>query len=151
MKLSENFELDEFIQSETAARLGHIIIPTQEIIDNLCELCINFLEPVRTLCDDRPVTPSSGYRPRWLNSIIGGSDDSDHILGGAVDFRVRGLTPLEVCTRIEQSELPFRQLILEFNAWTHLAKPRKGEDPKRQVLTAKRVGARTVYLQGLQP
>lgn len=151
MKLSEHFELAELLRSETAARLGQLIVPTQEIIDNLRELCVTILEPVRTLCGNRAVTPISGYRPPWLNRVVGGAMDSDHMLGGAADIRVQGLTPLEVCDAIAHSDLPFRQLILEFNAWTHISKPRKGETPKREVLTAKKVGARTVYEVGIQP
>lgn len=152
MKLSSNFELDEFLRSETAARMGRLITdPPQEVIDNLAELCINILEPARSLCGNRAVTPLSGYRPRWLNHLVGGANDSDHILGGAADIRVFGLTPLEVCTTIAHSDLPFRQLILEFGAWTHISKPRNGEVPRREVLTAKKVGGRTIYEQGIQP
>lgn len=152
MKLSNNFELEEFLRSETAARMGRLITdPPQEIVDNLAQLCINILEPLRALCGNRIVTPLSGWRPSWLNHMVGGANDSDHMIGGAADIRIAGLTPLEVCTTIAHSDLPFRQCILEFNAWTHISKPRAGETPRREVLTAKKAGGRTVYEQGIQP
>lgn len=141
--------MDEFLRSETAARMGHRIEPTQEIIDNLRELCVTLLEPARALLGDRSITPTSGYRPKWLNNVIGGSDDSDHIYGGAVDFHVSGLEPRQVAEALAASDLPFRQLILEYDTWTHISKPRKGEEPKRQILTAKRIGAKTMYEPGI--
>jgi hypothetical protein len=149
MRLSEHFMLDEFCRSETAARMGHKVIPSQDVIDNLRELCVTLLEPARSILGDRAITPTSGYRPKWLNNLIGGSVDSDHVLGGAVDFQVSGLEPSEVCRVLSQSELPFRQLIKEFDSWTHISKARAGEEPKRQVLTAIRTGARTIYKQGI--
>ena len=149
MKLSEHFHLAEFLRSETAARMGHKIVPNEQEIESLRDLCVTILEPARTLLGNRVIHVTSGLRPRWLNNVIGGSLDSDHVLAGAVDFQVMSLTSAEVCHAIAQSDIPFRQLINEFDQWTHISKARKGEDPKRQVLTAKRVGAKTVYEVGI--
>lgn len=149
MKLSEHFSLAEFCRSEVAARMGQKIIPTQDIIENLRELCLTILEPARAQLGNRRITVNSGYRPKWVNNVVGGSVDSDHVLGGAGDIEVESLTPYEVCQILAQSDLPFRQLINEYGAWTHISKARKGEEPKRQTLTAKRVGARTVYQPGI--
>lgn len=151
MKLSEHFHLEEFCRSETAARLGQKIVPTEAETENLRALCVDILEPVRALLGNRIMHITSGLRPRWLNNVVGGSNDSDHTLAGAADFQVMGMTPSDVCHALIRSDIKFRQLINEFHQWTHISKPRPGEEPKLQVLTAKRVGARTVYEVGVSP
>lgn len=150
MKLSEHFHLEEFCRSETASRMGRVLVPPQDIVENLTVLCTTIMEPVRELFPGSRIFVSSGWRPKWLNNVIGGSGDSDHILGGADDFDVEDVSHAEAARRIAASDIPFRQLILEFN-WIHISKPRPGEKPRREVLTAKRVGARTVYEQGINP
>lgn len=55
MKLSEHFELAEFLVSETAARQGIANEPTREVIDNLRRLCESVLEPLRVKLG-RPVS-----------------------------------------------------------------------------------------------
>lgn len=149
MKLSQNFWLAEFCRSETAARLGQRIVPTEAEIESLRALCVDILEPVRELLGGKIIHITSGLRPRWLNNIVGGSNDSDHTLAGAADFQVMGMTAPDVCAAIMRGGIEFRQLINEFGQWTHISKPRPGEEPRLQVLTAKRVGARTIYEAGV--
>lgn len=48
-KLTTNFSLSEFIKSPTALRLGIDNIPNEEIIDNLIDLCVNILQPLREI------------------------------------------------------------------------------------------------------
>ena len=72
MKLSEHFELVEFLVSETAARQGIANEPTPEVIDNLRRLCESVLEPLRVKIG-RPVVITSGYRSPALNRAVGGS------------------------------------------------------------------------------
>lgn len=47
MMLSANFTLAEFLRSQTAARMGRKIEPTESDIRNLTRLCVTVLEPLR--------------------------------------------------------------------------------------------------------
>ncbi len=143
MKLSPNFSLDEFLVSQTAERHGIDMTPPGEVIDNLRRLCEGCLQPIRDALG--PVYISSGYRPQELNQLIGGSLTSRHMSGDAADFRVAGMTPYEVCKRVEDMELPYDQLINEFDRWVHLgvADVLRGEE-----LTAYRDG-KTKYAFGI--
>ena len=146
--LSPHFALDEFLRSETAARMGAELKPPTVVIDNLRELCLHILEPIRAAFG--PVFVSSGWRPLWLNAQVGGSRTSDHITGLAADINVFDFKPIKMCKAIAAMDLPFKQLICEFDQWVHISyDPLMGQEPKRQILTARKRDGRTVYLPGL--
>lgn len=144
MQLSKNFTLDEFLVSQTAARHGIDMTPSPAVIANIRELVETCLQPLR---DDvqAPIFISSGYRPMDLNTIIGGSMTSAHIDGRAADFIVTGMTPLDVCHRIEKLGLPYDQCIHEFGRWVHLG---IAAQPRGELLTAYRTD-RVRYQFGL--
>ena len=146
MKLSEHFELSEFLVSETAARQGIANEPTPEVIDNLRRLCESVLEPLRVKLG-RPVVITSGYRSPALNRAVGGSPTSHHLQGRAADLIVPGMTPLVVCQAVHQLRLPCAQIIHEFGRWTHLSVAISNE--RTQLLTAKLSQGKTVYEPGL--
>jgi hypothetical protein len=147
MNLSDNFTLAEMIASDTAARLGRVIEPTHEEVLALTELCRTVLQPVR---DARgPVRVTSALRPLWLNSLIGGSPNSQHILGQAADIKVHGVAPIEVARWIEASPIPFDQCIHEFGAWVHVSIASEPGEARRECLTAMRVDGETVYPRGI--
>ncbi len=130
MDLTKNFSFEEMVQSQTAARLGISNAPPAALIPRLT-LVAEALETVRTLLGV-PVIVSSGYRCAKLNSACGGVPTSAHCLGWAADFIAPQFgSPLEVCKKIEASDLKFDQLIYEYGQWTHLS-----IDPRmrRQVL-----------------
>lgn len=146
MQLSPHFSLDEFLVSGYAERHDIDMKPPPDVIDNLRRLCETCLEPLR---DDLgvPIFVTSGYRPPALNAGIGGSSTSAHMFGRAADMKALGLTPLDVCRRVEQLRLPFDQIIHEFGQWSHLGIA-DGE-PRLETLTAYRRGGRTRYAFGL--
>jgi len=145
MKLSRHFALHEFLRSQTAERHGIDMTPPTHVIVNLQTLVNTCLQPLR---DDikSPIFISSGYRPKALNTKIGGSENSAHMRGCAADFVVAGMTPLQVCERIESLDLPFDQCIHEFGRWVHLGIVGTG---RQELLTAYKVGKRTRYRLGL--
>lgn len=151
MQLSPHFALHEFLQSQTAKRMGRDIVPTPDIIENLRLLCILVLEPIRVKLQ-RSIVISSGYRPEWLNVAIGGSKTSNHMRGYAADIEVVGMSPVVFSKWVEHNAplegWPIDQCILEFppNGWTHLG---IAEKPRGQFLTAKSEAGRTIYLNGL--
>lgn len=153
MKLSKHFHLDEFLVSETARRKGLSLgIPPQGIIARLQFLVDNCLEPLR-LEVKRPIVITSGWRPDWLNKMVGGSASSQHMHGEAVDFIIPGLTTHEVCIKMMeldlQGKLQFDQLIHEFppQGWVHVSCSQ--HQRRGTVLTAVKQNKRTIYLKGL--
>lgn len=145
MKLSENFSLGEFLVSQTAERHGIDMTPPEHVIENLTELCVEVLQPIRDGLNS-PIVISSGYRPRRLNTLIKGSKTSQHCFGRAADFSVIGMTPFAVCQEISLFSLSYDQLICEFNRWVHIG---IAKEPRGQHLTATRQDGEVVYLPGL--
>lgn len=79
------FQLLEFTRSITAAIHGYDNTPPSDAIHNLEWLCARFLDPLREAIGS-PIIISSGYRCRDLNTAVGGSATSYHLLGLAADF-----------------------------------------------------------------
>lgn len=148
MNLTEHFTLEELIRSDEALRLGIRNVPDEQQQDNLRRLCEEILEPLRALLG-RPITVTSGLRVPVLNTIIGGSQTSDHCHGRAADIKVEGMSARAVCETINAAGLPYKQLIHEFGAWCHVSIPPYAEPPKREALTAIKVAGRTQYLVGV--
>lgn len=145
MRLSKNFTLEEFLQSQTAARKGIDMTPPPEVIDNLQELVTHLMQPLREAVDS-PIRITSGFRPLELNTEIGGSKTSQHMEGKAADLQVPGWQPIEVCTLAVHRNLPFDQLIHEFCAWVHASY--NGEANRFAKLTAKLVNGGPQYMHG---
>ena len=112
MKLSQNFSLNEFTKSQTATRHNIDNTPSMTIILNLTSLCESVLQPIRNHFM-KPMIISSGYRCEELNTKIGGSKTSQHVLGQASDIEVLGVSNLELSDWIHIN-LDYDQLILEF-------------------------------------
>lgn len=114
--------------------------PTQIEISNLQKLA-QFLEIVKATLGGKPVIITSGYRSKAVNDAVGSKDTSQHRLGCAADFRVPGMTPDQVVKAIIAANLPYDQIIREFNSWTHISIPRSGA-PRKQALIIDRTGTR---------
>ncbi len=141
MQLSPNFSLEELTFSQAALRLGIDNTPSVEVIRNLEELAIELLEPTRDLLAVAAgklilVHVDSGYRAPAVNSAIGGAVNSAHLEGRAADTVPIGMPLRAAFDAIRASALPFDQVILECNAWIHLAIARAGSVARRQALLA---------------
>jgi hypothetical protein len=119
--------------------------PPDFVIENLRQLTFHFLQPLRDITG-KPIVVTSGFRPLALNVIIGGSKTSQHMEGKAVDFRVIGMEPIEVCEIAVENDLPFDQLIHEFQSWVHASY--NADDNRLAKLTARLVDGRTQYSHG---
>ena len=150
MKLSEHFELDEFIKSPTADKLKISNAPSPEHLANLKNVVENILEPVRKYFN-KPVKINSGYRGPELNKAVGGAASSQHCNGEAVDFEIDGIPNKTVADWVTEN-LEFDQCILEFynpkeganSGWVH-ASYKKGGPNRKQKLIAEKDGSKTVY------
>ena len=142
MNLTPNFTLAELTASETAARNGLDNTPGPIAYQNLVRLA-NFLEQVKKVLGGKPIMINSAYRGPEVNAHVGGSKNSQHMVGCAADIRVPGMSPNEVCKAIVASELQYDQLIREFDSWTHISIPNEeGSTPRGQTLIIDRAGTR---------
>jgi hypothetical protein len=64
---------------------------------------------------------NSGFRSKQTNDAVGSKDSSQHRLGCAADIRVPGMTPRQVVEACIEAQVPFDQIILEFDSWTHIS------------------------------
>lgn len=89
MNLSAHFTLSELTRSVTAERYHIDNTPNKEQIENLRQLCINVLEPLREHAG-RPIRISSGFRSAALNAHpeVRGASNSQHLCGEAVDIHI---------------------------------------------------------------
>ena len=143
MKLSSNFTLEELTISQTALRNDIDNIPNEEEIENLKQLCINILQPLR---DDYqlPLVISSGFRSKELSSLVGSKPTSQHCQGSAADFTIPGVDNKKVFKHIIEN-LPFDQAILEYynednSGWIHVSYVTSG---RGQALTKDKEGYKT--------
>ena len=168
-KLSESFVLKEFLRSDTADRLRIANTPHgPEVVDNLRELCVHILQPVRDHFG-RPLLINSGYRSPELNAAVTGNPNSpsQHSRGEAADIEIRGVSNHALAIWIRDS-LPFDQLILENHTkgdpnsgWVHVSRSPSGRQRGREhpngvltmVYTTVQVNGKTKrkpkYLKGL--
>lgn len=139
MKLTENLSLAEATYSATALRKGIVNKPTVTHLINLKEVAKNIFQPCREHFG-KPLRVTSGYRSKELNKAIGGSNNSQHSKGEALDMQsTEGYTNRELFMYIKD-HLSFDQLIGEFPdnvgefAWVHCSY--KTEGNRGEVLIA---------------
>ena len=139
MNLSENFTYEELTHTDHREFDN---TPNDEEMANLVRLAA-FLEQVREVLGGREIHINSAYRSAEVNKAVGSTDRSQHRHGCAADIRVKGMTPDEVVRAILATDLPFDQIIREFDRWTHISVPnRDGDKPRRQALIIDRAGTR---------
>jgi uncharacterized protein YcbK (DUF882 family) len=141
MKLTENFTLEELTVSEVAVRKNLDNTPTATESTNLIRTAL-LLEQVRELLK-KPIIINSAFRSKPVNDAVGSKDSSQHRIGCAADIRVPGMTPKQVVEAIIASDIPYDQVIREFDSWTHISVPNTPSDnPRRQALIIDKQGTR---------
>ena len=116
-----NFSFAELCNSETAEKLRLNNVPlTIEVQDNLLLLMTEVLQPLRSKLG-KPIIITSGYRCSYLNTLVGGKDNSQHLKGQAADIKVTGMTAAALFKYIKESNIKYDQLINEYNKWVHIS------------------------------
>lgn len=140
-RLSDNFTLAEM--THTGQRLDNT--PPAKALAQLY-LTADRMERVRSILGDNPIRVTSGYRSPAVNKAVGGSANSAHMTGHAVDFTCPGFGTIpEVVAALvaARDELgPFDQIIEEFGSWVHIG---FGPGARGEVLVARRIDGRVVY------
>ena len=117
MNLTPSFTLEELTHTDHREFDN---VPNEDELANLYRLA-DFLEQVKALLGGKPIIVNSAFRSAEVNRAVGSSDKSQHRRGCAADIRVLGMTPDEVVKAIVGSDLPYDQVIREFDRWTHVS------------------------------
>lgn len=134
MKLSEHFDLSEFVKKGET--------PDDMAIGHLRLLCVMLLEPLRVAWGSG-ITPTSGYRlPERNANINGASKTSAHPLGYAADIVPTNGKMAEfkkfVKEWLMEKAIPFDQCIDERNAagaeWMHIGLMNGNGEMRQQFL-----------------
>lgn len=141
MKLSKNFDLSEFTKTNVKADNS----PQDTHLENIKELTINILQPIREIYG-KPITITSGYRSSKVNKVVGGADSSQHSKGEAVDLVCEDKVRLFLIIMIMNN---FDQLIWEYGDddtpdWIHVSY--SSIQCRRQILKAVKENGVTKYL-----
>ena len=150
VKLSPHFTIGELTKTSYYTSDGNI--PSHVAIENLRNICENWLEDLRysqnTLygpstgsgTGDIPIIISSGYRSEEVNMKCGGAKNSNHLTGCAVDIKCYGPEQMIRMAGIlldiaDGTKRHFDELILEKRGstyWIHFAV--RPKDNRRKIL-----------------
>jgi len=149
-QLSPHFTLEELLFSQTAVRkqFTEQFTPPADVVENLRQLCIHVLEPLRNAIG-YPVRVTSGYRCPRLNKLIGGAPKSQHQMGMAADLVDNKNGNKYLFDKIKELGLPFDQIIDEFGyQWVHVSYDRTKATQRGQSLQAiKKGNGQTGYIE----
>jgi putative chitinase len=139
MNLTPSFTLEELTHTDHREFDN---VPNEEELANLYRLA-DFLEQVKALLGGKPIIVNSAFRSAEVNRAVGSSDKSQHRRGCAADIRVPGMTPDEVVKAIIGSDLPYDQVIREFDRWTHVSIANTDDStPRNMALIIDKAGTR---------
>lgn len=85
MKRSKYFRLEELLKSATALAANIENLPSWGDVENLQDLAVSVLDPIREAWG-QPLIVSSGFRSPQLNVAVGGVPTSAHLDGCAADI-----------------------------------------------------------------
>lgn len=125
MEIAKHFTIKELTFSSYADYLADNIYYALDNFNEMVRLA-QFCEKVREIIG-KPMTITSGIRTKALNKAMGGVETSDHCKLLAVDFVPSKIKLKTAFDKIKNSNLDYKQLILEKNTWIHIAMGDKKE------------------------
>ena len=137
--LSPHFSLEELTVTDHREFTNEPNDLEKNNLKRLAEL----LEQVKRHLGDKPIMVNSAFRSKQINDLVGSKDTSQHRVGCAADIRVPGMTPNDVVKAIIASDIPYDQIIREFDRWTHISVPNEPNGkPRKQALIIDKQGTR---------
>ena len=114
IKLSNHFTLAEFCNfSKYPDNL-----PTPQVVFNLKYGCQYLLEPARR--EVGPIIINSGFRNPRVNALVGGVNNSQHLLGQAADIRPRDPQQFQRLVDFLRAN-EYTDQLLTGNGWLHIS------------------------------
>ena len=139
-QLSVHFTLEELTHTDHREFDN---TPNPQETANLIRLA-GLLEDVKLLLGGKPIMVNSAFRSKAVNDAVGSKDSSQHRVGCAADIRIPQMTPDEVVRAIIAADLPYDQIIREFDRWTHISVPNTPDGkPRKQALIIDKAGTRS--------
>lgn len=142
MRISDNFDLEEFIKSPTASKYNIDNTPSEKVKNNIIKLITNILQPIRNEWG-KPIKVNSGYRCKALNDKVKGSKTSQHLTGDAADITTGNAADNKklfhfVVDMAQQKKVTYGQLIWEKGnktgpQWLHISNPIPGRKPNQDL------------------
>ena len=148
--ISEHISYKEGVYSITALRLGLNNDPTKTHLTNMELLAEKIFEPLRKHVGG-PIKINSFYRGPELNKAIGGSSNSQHCKGQAIDIDdVYGYMSNADMYEFIKKNLSFDQMIWEFGNsdnpdWVHVSYVNEESNRNRCLLAYKDENNNTKY------
>lgn len=151
MKISKNYQLNEFAVSATAAARGIKLEVPDWAVCNVKTLVEKLLQPINDATGWRNQV-TSGYRSPEVNKLVGGVPSSQHLTGMASDNKFyevdgagkfkRWVTPIEVLRAVKGLGIEFDQMIA-YPSFVHLsynpARPNRRQVLYNKSYTGKRL------------
>ena len=138
-QLTEHFTLEELTHTDHREFSNE---PNDFEKNNLKRLA-ELLEQIKGLLGGKPIMVNSAFRSKQVNDAVGSKDTSQHRSGCAADIRVPSMTPDEVVKAVIASDIPYDQIIREFDRWTHVSVPNDlTGKPRKQALIIDKSGTR---------
>lgn len=91
---------------------------------------MNFVEWL--LRNNYHVEVTSALRTKESNAACGGSPNSQHLTGDAIDFKIAGKTPAEIAMLVRAHGFRYDQLI-QYRTFVHISFSRR-RDPRQMFL-----------------
>ena len=114
IKLSNHFTLAEFCNfSKYPDNL-----PTPQVVFNLKYGCQYLLEPARR--EVGPIIINSGFRNPRVNALVGGVNNSQHLLGQAADIRPKDPRQFQRLVDFLRAN-EYTDQLLTGNGWLHIS------------------------------
>ena len=148
-RISEHVSLKEAIKSNTATRLQIKNEPRELDLVRMIKIAEKVFEPLREWVGG-PIKVNSFYRSPELNSAIGGSKNSQHCIGCALDIddTFGHKTNAQMFDYIKNN-LDFDQMIWEFGDddncdWVHVSYVSEDAN-RRRLLKATKINGKANY------
>lgn len=116
MQLSKYFSFEEMTFTAKDEFKEKNKLEAEDYENNLRRVAVELLEPIRTGLG-KQIDIHSGFRGKSLNEAVGGSKTSQHCLGEAADFNIKGYDDrkgqIAVVQWVKDKGIKFGQLLLE--------------------------------------